>query len=122
MAFQSDFVRHNVLPSKDASTFRSAIGAPSKPGTAITQTYSTAAATVPAATTHAITDSSAGTPSTTAIVALSDGTTYANDVAALRNNLATLAAEDALLKADLLALKKVVNQIIDDLQSAGIQS
>lgn len=122
MAFQSDFVRHNVLPSKDASTFRSAIGAPSKPGTAITQTYSTAAATNPAVTSHTITDNSAGTPSTTAIAALSDGTTYANDVAAIRNNFATLAAELALVKADLLAMKKLDNQIIDDLQSAGIQT
>lgn len=40
----------------------------------------------------ALTDSSAGTPSATTIAALADGTTYANDVAALRNNLATIAA------------------------------
>lgn len=92
------------------------------PPVAFTQTYSTAAASVPAATTHAITDSSAGTASTTAIAALADGSTYANDVAALRNNLATLAAEDALLKADLLALKKCVNSLIDLLQAAGLAS
>lgn len=92
------------------------------PQTAYTQTYSTAAVTVPAATTHAITDSSAGTASTTAIAALADGTTYATDVAALRNNLATLAAEDELLKADLLALKKVVNSLIDLLQANGLAS
>lgn len=40
-----------------------------------------------------LTDNSAGTPSATAIAALSDGSTYANDVAALRNNLATLTAK-----------------------------
>lgn len=37
-----------------------------------------------------LTDSSAGTASLTAISALADGSTYATDVAALRNNLATL--------------------------------
>ncbi len=39
-----------------------------------------------------LTDNSAGTASATAIAALSDGSTYANDVAAIRNNLATIAA------------------------------
>jgi hypothetical protein len=37
-----------------------------------------------------LTDSTAGTPSPTAVAALSDGSTYANDVAAIRNNLSTL--------------------------------
>lgn len=38
-----------------------------------------------------LTDSSAGTASTTNVVtALADGSTYATDVASLRNNLATL--------------------------------
>lgn len=45
-----------------------------------------------------LTDSSAGTADATgAIEALADGTTYATDVAALRNNLATLAAQHNLL-------------------------
>lgn len=92
------------------------------PGTAFTQTYSTAAATNPAVTTNTITDSSAGTPSTSAIAALADGTTYATDVAAIRNNFATLAAELALTKADLLATKKLCNSLIDVLQAAGIAS
>jgi len=39
-----------------------------------------------------LTDSSAGTPADT-ITALADGSTYANDVASLRNNLASLAAK-----------------------------
>lgn len=81
-----------------------------------TQTYSTAATTVPAATTHTITDSTGGTPSTSALVAIS-GTYTQSEV---RNNFATLAAEDALLAADILALKKVVNKIIDDLQAYGL--
>lgn len=37
-----------------------------------------------------LTDSSAGTASLTTVAALADGSTYANDIAALRNNLATL--------------------------------
>lgn len=87
---------------------------------AYTQTYSTADRTVAAVTSHTITDNSAGTPSTSAIAALADGTTYATDVAAIRNNFATLAAELALVKADLLAMKKNDNAIIDDLQAKGI--
>lgn len=39
-----------------------------------------------------LTDSSGGTASGTEVVALADGVTYANDVAALKNNLATLTA------------------------------
>ena len=85
-----------------------------------TQTYSTTATTVPAATTNAIADNSAGTASTTAIVALADGTTYATDVAAIRNNFATLAAETTALKADVLALKKLISQLIDILQANGL--
>lgn len=84
--------------------------------TTYTQTYATAAATVPAATTHAITDSSGGTPSTTAIAAI--GGTY--NQAEVRNAVATLAAEAELTKADIVAVKKLVNQIIDDLQLQGL--
>ena len=70
-----------------------------------TQTYSTAARTVAAA----LTDSTGGTASTTAYVAI--GGTYSQTE--VRNNFATAAAE-------ILALKKLVNALIDDLQAAGI--
>lgn len=85
-----------------------------------TQTYSTTGTTVANATTHAITDSTAGTPSTTALAALADGTTYATDVAAIRNNFATLGAEAELTKADVVALKKNVTSLIDALQAYGL--
>lgn len=94
-------------------------------GTVMTQTYSTADATVPAATTHTITDSSTGAASTTALAAMTgvDGSgSNAAPLTATKDNIATLGAEAELLKADLLALKKVVNQIIDDLQVAGIEA
>lgn len=53
----------------------------------------------------ALTDNSAGTANDT-IQALADGTTYANDVAAIRNNFADLAAK--------------VNAITAALRGAGI--
>jgi hypothetical protein len=57
-----------------------------------------AAAAQPAAIVH-LTDSSAGTANDT-VQALADGTTYANDVAAIRNNFADLAAKvNAILTA-----------------------
>ncbi len=37
-----------------------------------------------------LTDSTSGTASAVTVAALADGTTYANDVAAIRSNLATL--------------------------------
>ncbi len=46
-----------------------------------------------------LTDSSVGTASLTAMTALADGSTYANDVAALRNALSTTAV--------------IVNKLID---------
>jgi hypothetical protein len=74
--------------------------------TTYTQTYSTAATTVPAATVSAVaTDASTQT------------TPY---------GYATQAQADALpvacnaLAADVLAIKKVVTQIIDDMQAAGL--
>ncbi len=105
----------------------------------------TALAVIPAATTHAITDSSGGAASTTVIAAITDSGPATADAGPVRNAFATLAAEDALLKADILALKtptvnaiatlnaelalakadilalkKVVNALIDDLQAVGI--
>lgn len=81
-----------------------------------TQTYSTAGTTVAAATTHTITDSTGGTASTSALVAIS-GTYVQSEI---RNNLATLAAEDALLAADIVAIKKNITSIIDALQAYGL--
>lgn len=49
----------------------------------------------------ALTDNTAGTADTT-LQALADGTTYANDVAAIRNNFADLAARANDLRTDLL--------------------
>ncbi len=88
---------------------------------AYTQTYATAARTVPAATTHVITDSSTGAASTTTIAAItSAGNAGSADITPTKNAIATLAAELALANADILALKKVVNAIIDDLQAVLI--
>lgn len=89
---------------------------------AYTQTYATAAKTVPIATVHALTDSTTGTVSTTQVVAIGVG---AVDVACalaadVRNALATLNAENVLLAADVLALKKLINAIIDDGQVVGL--
>lgn len=116
--FASDFMRQTFLRYTSLAALKTGTGLAT--GTTYTQTYSTAAATNPAVTSNTITDNSAGTPSTSAIAALADGTTYATDVAAIRNNFATLAAELALVKADLLAVKKLQNQVIDDLQAAGV--
>lgn len=101
-------------------------------GAAMTQTFATADRTIPAVTSHAITDSSGGTASTSAIAAMAasvtgvDGTgsnaaSKANvdsQLVIVRNNIATLAAELALTKADLLADKKNLNAVIDSLQLA----
>ena len=110
---------------------------PSAPpyGSAWTQTYSTAAHTIANVTTHTITDSSGGVVSTSALESQSvattatDGTTPSAActkasvdavLASIRNNIATLAAEMALLKADVLADKKAINGLIDDLQLGGL--
>lgn len=66
-------------------------------GTTYTQTYSTAATTVPNATYAA---------------------TAAND----DEDTTELIADVAALAADVLALKKVITQLIDDLQTVGIVS
>jgi hypothetical protein len=83
---------------------------------AYTQTYSTASKTHANLTAGALTDNTAGTANTT-LEALSDGSTYANDVAAIRNNLADLAASNNAIIVDLTNLKQVVNALIDDLQA-----
>jgi hypothetical protein len=90
-------------------------------GSTFTQTYATAALVNPAVTTHAITDSSTGAVSTTAIAAITQsGNAGSADITPTKNAIATLAAEAELLKADLLATKKLQNGIIDALQAAGI--
>lgn len=86
---------------------------------AYTQTYSTADKTHASLTCAALTDNTAGTANTT-LQALSDGTTWANDVAAARNNFADLAASNNAIIVDLTDLKQLVNSIIDDLQALGL--
>lgn len=54
-------------------------------------------------TSAALTDNSAGTANTT-VQALADGSTYATDVAAIRNNFADLVAMVNKLTADVAAL------------------
>lgn len=106
-------------------------------GAAFTQTYSTADRTIAAITSHTITDSSTGTPSTSAIAAMTNPTltdwngssvypsaaqATAIDaiLTALKNAVATLAAEQALIKADVLADKKNLNGLIDSCQASLI--
>lgn len=90
-------------------------------GTTFTQTYSTASATHSNLTAATLTDNTAGTANTT-LQALSDGVTWEDDVAAVRNNFADLAASNNALLADLTNVKQVVNKIIDALQAAGVVS
>lgn len=62
-----------------------------------------------------ITDNTGGTPSGShALADLSDGSTYANDHAALENNLATIAAEYNSLKDDVEANETSLELAIDD--------
>lgn len=86
---------------------------------AYTQTFATADKTHAARTATVLTDNSAGTANTT-IQALSDGTTYANDVAAIRNNFADLAASNNAIIVDLADTASVLNSLIDDLQALGL--
>jgi hypothetical protein len=80
---------------------------PATSRTTYTQTYATADTTVPAAT--QLTPPAGGTGAT-------EG---AYDTAANRDLMIASITAGA---ADLLALKKVVNKIIDDLQAAGLVS
>lgn len=86
---------------------------------AYTQTFSTADKTHDNPTAVALTDNSAGSANTT-IQALTDGSTYANDVAAIRNNFADLAASNNAIIVDLADVKALVNSLIDDLQALGL--
>lgn len=86
---------------------------------AYTQTFATASNTHAARTATTLTDNSGGTANTT-VQALADGVTYANDVAAIRNNFADLTAAVNALIADLASTAQVVNCVVDDLQSLGL--
>lgn len=87
---------------------------------AYTQTFATATRTHAARTATTLTDNSGGTANTT-VQALADGTVYANDVAAIRNNFADLAAAVNALIADLANTAQVVNSSIDDDQIQGLK-
>lgn len=86
---------------------------------AITQTFATADATHAARTATTLTDSTAGTANTT-LQALADGTTYANDVAAIRNNFADLAASNNAIIVDLADTAQLLNSLVDKLQALGL--
>ena len=103
----------------DSSGKLDGLAMPASP-VAMTQTYSTTATTVPADTSHTISDGSGGVVSTSAIGAITGGGSGCED--ATKNAVATLAAELALTKADALVTKKLVNEIIDVLQAAGLLS
>lgn len=87
--------------------------------TAYTQTFATADKTHAARTAVALTDNSGGTANTT-VQALADGVTYANDVAAIRNNFADLTAEHNKLIVDLADTASLLNSVVDDLQALGL--
>lgn len=85
---------------------------------AYTQTYSTADKTHANPTATALTDNTAGTANTT-LQALT-GLVYVDDVAAIRNNYADLAASNNAIIVDLADVKQLVNSLIDDLQALGL--
>jgi hypothetical protein len=98
---------------------------------AYTQTYSTADKTHANPTAVALTDNTTGTANTTlqaipdpadtpaSADALRDDI-VANDLPAIRNNFADLAASNNAIIADLADVKQLLNSVIDDLQSLGI--
>lgn len=65
----------------------------------------------------ALTDNSAGTADNT-VQALADGTTYANDVAAIRNNFADVAAKINELVARLTLLNNGMSSVFNGISSA----
>lgn len=66
-----------------------------------------------------LTDNTAGTANTT-LEALADGTTYANDVAAIRNNFADLAAMCDKLTVDVTAIRTTLNALLASLRTPEI--
>lgn len=88
---------------------------------AYTLTYSTTAKSSPAATTHTMTDSTTGVASTSVYAAVTNAANAGSaDVGPVKNNFASMAAEIALLEADLLATRKLLNSVITDLQTLGL--
>lgn len=94
------------------------------PGTTYTQTYSTAAATVPAVPATTLTLTATNIAAKTPSVTLTDAVnTNAGTVAtSLDQAQKDLGTAINLLAADVLALKKVVNQLINDLKLDGTVS
>lgn len=100
---------------------------PFLPRTKITQTYATAAATVPNATyadytVTTVATAVAKTNSTPYGFSSGDADKVVTALGAIPTDLAGLNTAIVALAADVLALKKVVNQIVDDLQAASIES
>ncbi len=79
---------------------------------AYTQTYATAARVVPNATTVQMTDSTGGSVTTTLAAGITD--------AVAKNAIASINAQLNLQAADDIAIKKVLNSLINDLRIAGI--
>ena len=95
------------------------------PGTAYTQTYSTTQTTVPNATYAAptitvVATSVAKTNSSPYGFSSGDADKVVTLCAAVPSDLASLNTQLVALAADVLALKKVISSIIDDLQTASI--
>lgn len=84
--------------------------------TAYTQTYATATRTHANATAQDFTDNSGGTPADTIAAITGGGASCEN---ATKDAIASLARQSDRLLVDLLNLKQVVNQMLDDLQAYG---
>lgn len=88
---------------------------------AYTLTYSTASRTSANLTSHTITDSSGGTASISAIPLLTQaGNAGSADIGPVQTAIATLAAELALVKADLAAAKQNVVAVMTDTKAYGL--
>jgi|SRR5579871_2863099 len=85
---------------------------------AYTMTYNTAAKTVAALTVDDLTDNSGGAAGTT-IAAITTGGAAADQVPT-RNAIASLVAEVAKIKADILSIKKNTVAVINDMQAYGL--
>ena len=83
---------------------------------AYTQTYSATSRTHDNLTSATLTDSTGGTANTT-VVAIS-GT---SDDATLNDNFADLTTQINALRADLINVKNILNQVIDDDQTNGLK-
>lgn len=119
MAFMSGWFRNTFLPAAtSAATFQAALGAPQ---TAITQTYSTADVTMPAATASTLVLTGTNIAAKTASLTLTDAVnTNAGTVAtSLDQAQKDIGTAMNLITADVLAVKKLLNTVIDALQANG---